>query len=172
MKLNNIFKDVSIGLYVLLIAIVLGATVYQMFVIIPEFTRSMPDSMIQLATSQVKPSNFWGSPIIILSGLLLPIIALIFNWKTARRKYILLAFAFGIAASVFTTIYFIPRLKIMGLFESAPTTNTVLLIQTIKQWIFADHFRFWLTVVPSFFFAVKAAMVSSERLQKVLLNNA
>ncbi len=94
---------------------------------------------------------------------MLSIIALIINWKTPRRKWLLLSFGFGIAASVFTSVYFYPRLKIMGLFGELPVADQALLIRTIKEWIFMDKFRFWLTVVPAFFFALKAATLSTAR---------
>ncbi len=123
----------------------------------------MPNGMIALAKSNIKPANFWGSPIFGISSILLPVIALILNWKTPRRKWLLLSLGFGIAASVFTSIYFIPRLKIMGLLGEAPTADSQLLIQTIKEWIFMDKFRFWLTVVPAFFFALKAASVTLKK---------
>ncbi len=163
MKIRSLLQDTPVWLYIFVLAILVGATVYQTMVILPEFTRDMPNSMIALANSQIKPGNFWGSPIFGISSLVLPIIALILNWKTPRRKWLLLSLGFGIAASVFTSIYFIPRLKIIGLFGEAPTTDTALLIQTIKEWLFMDKFRFGLTVVPAFFFALKAASVSLIR---------
>ncbi len=163
MKIKSILQDTPIWLYVFVLAIVVGATVYQTLVVLPEFTRVMPDSMITLANSHIKPSNFWASQIFGISSFVLPIIALIVNWKTPRRKWLLLSLGFGIVASVFTSIYFIPRLKIMGLLDVAPTTDVPLLIKTIKDWVFYDKFRFWLTVVPTFFFALKAATVSTEK---------
>jgi len=163
MNLKSLLQDVPIWLYTFVLAIVVGATVYQTLVILPEFTRDMPDSMIALANSQIKPGNFWGNPIFGISSLLLPVISLIINWKTPRRKWLLLSYGFGIAASIFTIVYFYPRLKIMGLFGEPPTTDMSLLIQTIKEWVFMDKFRFCLTLVPSFFLAIKAASVSTER---------
>ena len=163
MKIKSLLQGTPIWLYVFVLAIVVGATVYQTLVVLPEFTRVMPDSMITLANSHIKPSNFWASPIFGISSFVLPIIALIVNWKTPRRKWLLLSLGFGIVASVFTSIYFIPRLKIMGLLDVAPTTDIPLLIKTIKDWVFYDKFRFWLTVVPTFFFALKAATVSTEK---------
>jgi hypothetical protein len=170
MKIRTLLQDLPIWLYTFVLAILVGATVYQTLVIFPEFTRDMPQSMIALANSQIKPGNFWGSPIFALSSLALPIIAIIINWKTPRKKWLLLSLGFGIAASVFTSIYFIPRLKIMGLFAEPPSTDLPLLIQTIKQWIFADKFRFWLTVVPAFFFALKAASVSLIKAKQKKVN--
>ena len=163
MKSNSLIQDIPVWLYIFLISIMVGATVYQQMVIIPEFTRVMPDSMIGLANSHIKPSNFWASPILGISSLLLPVLAIVTNWKTPRRKWLLLSVGFNIAASVFTVIYFYPRLKIMGLFGEPPTTDISLLVTTIHQWIFADHFRFWLTVVPCFLFALKSATVSASK---------
>jgi uncharacterized membrane protein len=172
MKTRSLLQDAPVWLYIFVIAILVGATVYQTFVILPEFTRDMPNSMIALANSQIKPSNFWASPIFGISSLLLLVIALIINWKTPRRKWLLLSFGFGIAASVFTSIYFIPRLKIMGLLDVQPTTDVPLLVKTIKDWVFYDKFRFWLTVVPAFFFALKAATVSNVKGEKALVQSA
>ena len=163
MRLKSFLQDTPIWLYTFVLAIVVGATVYQTLVILPEFTREMPNSMIALANSEIRPANFWGSPIFGISSLLLPILALISNWKSPRRKWLLLSLAFGIAASIFTSIYFIPRLIIMGLFDAPPTTDLPLLIETIKEWVFMDKFRFWLLVVPAFFFALKATTVSNEK---------
>ncbi|HEX8332732.1 MAG TPA: DUF4149 domain-containing protein [Segetibacter sp.] len=163
MKLKSFLQDTPIWLYTFVLAIVVGAAVYQTLVILPEFTREMPNSMIALANSEIKPAYFWGSPIFGISSLLLPILALISNWKSQRRRWLLLSLAFGIAASIFTSIYFIPRLKIMGLFDVPPTTDLPLLIETIKEWVFMDKFRFWLLVVPAFFFALKATAVSNEK---------
>jgi len=58
MKIKSILQDTPIWLYVFVLAIVVGATVYQTLVVLPEFTRVMPDSMITLANSHIKPSNF------------------------------------------------------------------------------------------------------------------
>jgi hypothetical protein len=124
MNLSLLIKDTPIWLYTFVLAIVVGATVYQTLVILPEFTRDMTNGMIALAKGNIKPSNFWGSSIFGISSLVLPIIALIVNWKTPRRKWLVLSLGFGIAASVCTSIYFIPRLKIMGLLGEAPTADS------------------------------------------------
>ncbi len=163
MKKKSLLQDTPVWLYTFVLAILVGATVYQTLVVLPEFTRVMPDSMIALANSKIKPRNFWASPIFGISSLVLPLIALVVNWKTPRRKWLLLSFGFSIAASVFTSVYFIPRLKIMGLIDVPPTTDVTLLVKTIQEWIFMDKFRFWLTVVPAFFLALKAATVSTGK---------
>ncbi len=60
MKLKTLLKDTPVWLYIFILAIICGATVFQTMVLLPEFTRDMPNSMIALANSQIKPSNFLG----------------------------------------------------------------------------------------------------------------
>ena len=52
MKTKSLLQDTPVWLYTFVLSILLGATVYQTMVILPEFTRNMPDSMIALAKSQ------------------------------------------------------------------------------------------------------------------------
>ena len=112
-------KDITLFLYILGGALLLGGTVFQMLVIVPEFSRDIPNGMIGLAHSQVKPKLFWTSPLL-PAGFLLGIIALVLNWKTQRRYWLLVSCIAGIAAEVFTIIYFYPRLKIMGIIDGNP----------------------------------------------------
>ncbi|MEJ7611046.1 MAG: hypothetical protein WKF88_07695 [Ferruginibacter sp.] len=158
MKAKSLLQDISLWGYIFFGAIGLGATVYQMMVIVPEFERDIPHGMTAFAQSHVEPRDFWTSPILNI-GYLLVIITLVANWKTKRRKWLVLSIAFMIAASIFTMLYFIPRLKIMGILDDKASTDLTLLTQTIKEWIITDKVRFWLTIVPAFFFALKAATV-------------
>jgi hypothetical protein len=162
MTLKTLLQDAFLWLQIFIGAIIVGGTVYQMMVIVPEFNRDIPNGMISFAHSQMETGNFWVSPILIVS-LLLPVIALILNWKTKRKKWLLLAFIFNVASMIFTIIYFGSRLKIMGLIDHNPSTDVALLTQTIREWVTADQFRFWLTIVPPFFFALKAATISLKQ---------
>ncbi len=58
----------------------------------------------------------------------------------------------------------------MGLLDAQPTTDVPLLVKTIKDWVFYDNFRFWLTVVPAFFFALKSATISTEKRKQEKVN--
>ncbi len=62
-------------------------------------------------------------------------------------------------ATIFTLIYFIPRLKIMGIMDDQPSMHLELLTVTIKQWVSADYWRFWILIVPAFFFGLKAVTI-------------
>lgn len=158
MKTRTLLQDIPVWLYLFFAAIILGATIYQMMVIVPEFDRDAPNGMIGFAQSRVDPRNFWRSPITVLSDIVM-VIALVSNWKTDRRKWLLISIAFMAAAIISTVVYFVPRLQIMGLIDDHTTADMGLLKVTIKEWIRADILRCWLLVVPCFFFGLKAATV-------------
>ena len=58
MKIKSLLQDTPLWFYIFVLAIGVGATVYQTLVLLPEFTRDVPDSMISLANSQIKPVIF------------------------------------------------------------------------------------------------------------------
>ncbi len=136
-------------------SILVGATVYQMMVIVPEFSRDMPNGMIEFAHGTILPKAFWASPVMSV-GFLFFVAALIFNWNTPRRKWLIFAVCFAVAAEVLTVFYVYPMLRIMGIFDGNPSADLVLLTDTIRKWIVVDQLRFWLLVMPAYFFYVKA----------------
>lgn len=69
----------------ILVSIIVGGTVYQMIVIVPEFSRDIPNGMIEMAHSHVSTKSFWTSPIQDLSLLAL-ILAVTLNWRNKRRN--------------------------------------------------------------------------------------
>lgn len=162
----KLIQDALLWLYIFAIAVLIGATVYQMFVIVPEFTRDFPNGMIELSKGNVIPGNFWATPIVFLSTLILPLLAISFNWKTSRRKWLLMAFGLGMATTIWTGMYFIPRLEIMGLRGLPVTTDVALLRVTVDEWIKADHVRLWLVIVPAFACLLKAASLSTAKVKR------
>lgn len=158
MKIPSLIKDASVWLSVFTLATLVGATIFQMMVIVPEFNRDIPNGMISFATSQVEPRYYWTSPII-LGSYLLPFLALGLNWKTPRRKWLILSAVLFFFVVGVTEFYFIPRLVIMGITNNKPSEDLALLAQTIKEWIFADQLRFWLFIIPAFSFALKALSI-------------
>lgn len=110
MKIRSLLRDLPLWLYIFCYAIIIGATIYQMFVIIPAFSIDSPNGMIAFAQGPVEPRKFWTSPIGTISQLA-GIITLIINWKTNRRKWLLLSLAFMVITVLSTIIYFIPAYK-------------------------------------------------------------
>lgn len=157
--MRKIFSETTLWLGMLFASILIGATIYQMLVIVPEFARDIPNGMTSFARGTISPKAFWASPIM-AGGFLFSILALIMNWKTPRRKWLMRAVLFWVAAEVLTVFYVYPMLRIMGIFDGNPSAELDLLTNTIRKWILVDQFRFWLLAMPAYFFYVKALTVN------------
>ena len=157
MKIPPLVKDVSVWLSITSLGLLVGATVFQTLVIVSEYSRDIPKGMIDFANSPVEPSKYWTAPVILVSYLC-PFLALAFNWKTPRQKWLLMAGILFFFVVGVTDLYFIPRLTLMGLTtNSQPAADLALLAATVKEWVFADQLRFWILIIPSFFLTLKAA---------------
>ncbi len=151
-------REATLGMGMFFMSILIGATVYQMIVVVPEFSRDIPNGMIEFARGHVQTKTFWTSPIMPI-GFLISILALILNWRTPRKKWLLLSLSLVALGEVLTVIFVFPQLKIMGLLDGNPSSDTILLTSTIKQWVVVDHLRFFMLGVPSFFLYLKALTV-------------
>ncbi len=148
-------RETTLWIGMFFVAILTGATLYQMMVIVPAFSRDIPNGMIEFASGHVQTKNFWTSPIMPI-GFLFSIIALILNWKKPGKKWLILSISLSVLAEVLTIIFVFPQLKIMGLLDGNPSSDTTLLTSTIKQWVVVDQLRFFILAVPSFFLYLKA----------------
>lgn len=153
-------RETTLWIGMFFMAILIGATVYQMIVIVPVFSRDIPNSMIEFARGDVQTKTFWTSPIMPI-GFVISIISLILNWKTRRKKWLLLSISLAALAEVLTIIFVFPQLKIMGLLDGNPSANISLLTNTIKQWVIVDQLRFFILAVPSFFLYLNALTMKS-----------
>ncbi len=148
-------RETTLWIGMFFMSILIGATVYQMIVVVPAFSRDIPNGMIEFARGHVQTKTFWTSPIMPI-GFLISILALILNWRTRRKKWLLLSVSLAALAEVLTMIFVFPQLKIMGLLDGNPSTDTTMLTSTIKRWIVVDQLRFFILAVPSFFLYLKA----------------
>lgn len=161
MKIKTLLRDVPLWLSVIFGAVIVGGTVFQLMVLVPEYSRDIPSGMIEFARGKIEPGFFWVlvSPLTIL----LTLITLVTNWRTPRKIWVILGFLTSLGASLLTGIYFMPRLMLMGLIDHNPTTDLELLTRTINEWVFADTLRFVLLILPSFLFFLKALSTPANR---------
>ncbi|MFN7944243.1 MAG: hypothetical protein U0Z53_02605 [Blastocatellia bacterium] len=157
-------QEYSLWLFLCFGALGLGATVYQMMVIVPAFAHNLPDSLLAFNQSAVKTAVFWTSPWMRL-GALTGLIALIVHWRTARRAWLMAALALIILAFGFTFIYFYPRLAMMGFtLQGQPAvTDGKLLARAASEWVSADQWRFWTMIVPAYLCSLKALSIPLAR---------
>lgn len=89
--------------------IVIGGAVYEHIAVVPRWSEAPPSSLAMFQGSYgLNPAPFWQfiHPV----TLLFFIAALIGNWKTQRRKFILISFGGYMLILIVTAIYFVPEL--------------------------------------------------------------
>ncbi|MEO8173756.1 MAG: hypothetical protein ABI581_11760 [Sediminibacterium sp.] len=112
--------------------IVIGAGMYEHLVLVPKWAAAPPTSLDMFrGLYALNPGAFW-MPIHPITLLLL-IGALVFNWNTARRKYLLIHLAGYVLILALTTIYFVPELLaiIHTPYQNAPDAA---LTKRASQW--------------------------------------
>jgi len=143
MTTRNRITQVLLWLSILSMSIWVGGTIYQMAVIVPQWSASPPESVrtFFLGTqfnSQI--GNFFGPRI--MPFRVLPILGvLIAGWNLKRhRKYFLLMAACMLAGVLLTFGYIYPINEV--LFAQAGGNHTADEIRTmVSHWIFADCVR-------------------------------
>lgn len=92
--------------------IVIGGAVYEHTALVPVWTNAIPASLSMFQGEYgLRPINFWSwvHPV----TMLLLVLALVLNWRTARKPYIILVIGGYFLALLVTFIYFVPELLLL-----------------------------------------------------------
>lgn len=131
-------------------AVPLGGTVYQMLVIIPEWSQDLPGSLVRLfqGTSWAEAqARFWMHPIELLYPLLL-IGALIASWPNRlRRRWLLICTVLLIGVTVWTGLYFVPKGVVPLMVQAGAGMTPEEITARAEAWIFWDRVRFVVIVL-------------------------
>ena len=116
----------------LFFTIMIGGAVYEHLSVVPYWSAAPPASLSMFQGEYgLNPEPFWK--IVHPVNLALFITALIVNWKTERRKNILLPLAIYVVILAITAIYFVPELlSITG--TSFAEVSDPGLAQRASQW--------------------------------------
>jgi len=88
---------------------VIGGAIYEHLSVVPQWSAAPPASLTMFQGKYgLQAGNFWGFIHPVTTVFL--IASLIANWKTERRKYILVIIGVYVVAQVITAIYFVPEL--------------------------------------------------------------
>jgi hypothetical protein len=125
-------KDIFLILVCISFIIVIGAAVYEHMGVVPQWSEAPPKSLSMFQGEYgLNSGRFWMSihPV----TLLLFIIALVTNWKTFRRRNILIAFIGYLIILAITSVYFVPTLME---FINTPYSDTVdpTLVDRASMW--------------------------------------
>lgn len=159
--MKQIIRESILWVSLILVSIIVGGTIYQMLVIVPEFNRDIPNAMISFAQGHISTKSFWGAPFQDLCLLFL-IASTIFNWKNGRRYWIFSATLLAIISIALTVIFAVPQLQIMGILDGNPSKDVELLIKTIKSFTIFDQLRFWIMIFPAYLLLIRAITIKVQ----------
>ena len=102
-------KDVLYSITCLAFAIIIGGAVYEHLNVVPVWSAAPPVSLSMFQGEYgLKPELFWM--IIHPATLLLFALTLVFHWRSARRKNLVIVLGSYLLVLVITSIYFVPEL--------------------------------------------------------------
>lgn len=144
MKSKNIFYILTCIFFCLII----GAGVYEHFAVWPMAFSEPPKSLTMFQGDYaIQPASFWK--LIHPLTLILFIITLALNWRSGRRKSILISFSIYFIILAATFIYFVPQLMhITGTHYSATVDTS--LQKSGNLWITLSLARMVFGVVSAF----------------------
>lgn len=109
--------------------IVAGGATYEHLCVVPKWKLGPPASLIMFQGPYgLAPGNFWM--LIHPVTLALLVSALIANWKTARRKYIIIPLSVYVLILIITSIYFVPELMAITKTAYQPISNDGLIARS------------------------------------------
>ena len=158
------FAEVALWSALLLLATMLGASVYQRVSLIPEWGGSLPQSVVSYfhgTSAGASIDRFWTS--VTAPTALLVLTTVLANWPTvARRKWLGTAALLFFAMLIWTAIYFVPKgvipLRVRGGEGMSPDEIT----RAASAWIFWDWFRMAGTTA-AYLCLLKAATIPFSR---------
>lgn len=156
-------QEITLWLFICFGALVLGATVFQMIVLVPMMSQDLPTSLLAFNQNGVKPAIFWTSPLL-AAGFLFGILAAVLHWQTTRRTWLLAAILLVVLAVIFDVGYCLPRLSRMGfLLDGTPAINDAAQLARIaREWIRADALRFWVLIIPTLLCSLRALSIPRQ----------
>lgn len=132
------------------VALLLGATWYEIVVMAPNYQRDVPGSIVLARQFLVQrtPAHFFR--VIAPSAQLLALLTVIFDWGKPGCVAFLVGFAALVLADIITYTFHYPRLAIM--FKSTELLDAAALRRVAREWAVGNWVRGVLLIVVFFAF--------------------
>lgn len=144
MKSNSVFYILTC----FFLCFMIGAGLYEHFAVWPEAFSELPKSLTMFhGEYAIQPASFWK--VIHPLTLILFIITLALNWRSGRRKSILISFSIYFIILAFTFIFFVPPLMQLIGTHYSETVDTSLQ-KSGNLWITLSLVRMVFAVVSAF----------------------
>ncbi|MCA1622924.1 MAG: DUF1772 domain-containing protein [Acidobacteria bacterium] len=143
-----------------------GGLMYEMVVILPLWSSSLPESVMEWnARPQfvVNPTRFFAP--VAVTTVLSSLLGLILGWKSGNRRiWLFLSAICAIVTLAFTLIYFFPKNEVLFRNQFAGLSGEEVSI-IARSWITANWVRVCIMAV-GFFAALRAYNIDSEMSEK------
>ncbi len=143
MSLRNRITQVLLWLSILTMSIWVGGTVYQMVVVVPQWSASPPESVrtFFLGTQYNEMiRNFFGPRM--MPFRVLPVLGVLLSgWNLKRHRKYFLLMAVCMAAGVLLTFGYIYPINDVLFTQAGGEQSADEIRSMVSRWIFADHVR-------------------------------
>ncbi len=145
-------KDLLLILATIGFTIILGGGVYEQLAVVPSWSAAPPSSLTMFQGEfGLHAEKFWG--MILPLTLLLLIASLVANWKTRRRKILLIVMGYFLFTIILTGLYFVPELMSITQTPIQPTADNAL-TERASKWETLSILRLLGTAIASVFLLI------------------
>lgn len=163
MSLRTVLYNIFIWWSVIGMSIWLGGTVFSMSVIVPMWSKALPDSVKFFFTQTSFNKviwNFFGPPWMAIRNLPL-FIVLVLNWNfRPQREYLAIAAICTLFGIIYTLTYVYPINDVL-MTKAGGDNNAEAIKILAAKWILADRLRFAVMVV-GYLFLLKAFRLPAQ----------
>lgn len=133
------YRTVALIVSVIVFGIMLGGGIYAAVVYFPPYLSDLPNSAVVVTGRYGLSEGYFWVPIHLLNLISL-IITLAVNWKTSRRRPILIGFGLYFVILLVTQVYFLPELGRFSHSATSTVTAAEWLVRT-QRWQVLNYVR-------------------------------
>lgn len=155
------FRTVALMASVIIFGVMLGGGIYAAVVYFPPYLSDLPNSAVVVTGKYGLSEGYFWVPIHLLNLISL-VTTLALNWKTSRRRPIIIGFGLYFAILVITQLYFLPELGAFHHSASSTVTPAEWLVRA-RRWQALNYVRAVILVIAQAHFLLALTHSTSSR---------